>query len=186
MKHHLASVSLLAAIAAPAVGWPLAWADPVPSVSISLDDGARETTPGAENTYTLRLSNQGGDRLKRVLLVQSLPPSMTFVKADAGGHVEQGKVAWTVNVPPEKDTIVHVSARVGAVAGAAVQNLATTACARRSATGPVLACATDINTVAPPKETAAWVLPVSLAAAVAAGLATAALLFRRGRRGRPI
>lgn len=182
MKHHLASVSLLAAIAAPAVGWPLAWADPVPSVSISLDDGARETTPGAENTYTLRLSNQGGDRLKRVLLVQSLPPSMTFVKADAGGRVERDKVAWTVNVLPRKETVVHLSARVGAVAGAAeARNLATTACARRSAAGPVLVCATDVNTVASP-ETTDWVLPISLAAAAAAGLATTAFLLRRRRR----
>ncbi|WP_329087866.1 MULTISPECIES: hypothetical protein [unclassified Streptosporangium] len=186
MKRHLASVGLLAAIAAPALGWPTAWADPVPSVSISLDDGARDTTPGAENTYTLRLSNQGTARLKRVLLVQSLPPSMTFVKADAGGHVEQDKVAWTVNVPPEKDTIVHLSARVGAVAGAAVQNLATTACARRSATGPVLVCATDINTVTPPEKTAGWVLPVSLASAAVAGLATTALLLRRRRRVQPV
>jgi|GEM_PF-5135176 len=186
MKYHLASVSLLTAIAAPTVGWPLAWADPIPSVSISLDDGARETTPGAENTYTLRLSNQGTDRLKRVLLVQSIPPSMTFVKADAGGRMKRGKVAWTVNVPPEKETVVHVSTRVGAVAGATVRDLATTACARRGATGPVLVCATDINTVTPPEKTAAWLLPVSLVSATAAGLATALFLFRRGRRGRVV
>ncbi|MFF3437657.1 hypothetical protein [Streptosporangium sp. NPDC002721] len=182
MKRHLASAGLLAAIAAFPVGGPFAWADPVPSVSISLDDGAREITPGAENTYTLRISNQGTSQLRRVLLVQSLPPSMTFVKADAGGRVKQGKVAWTVNVPPQKDTVVHMSARVGAVAGAALRNLATTACARRSATGPVLVCATDINTVAVPEKTADWVLPVSLACAVAAGLATGALLLRRRRR----
>ncbi|MEU8384405.1 hypothetical protein [Streptosporangium sp. NPDC048865] len=186
MKRHLASAGLLAAVAvvaAPAAGQPLAWADPVPSVSISLDDGARETAPGAENTYTLRVSNQGTSQLKRVLLVQSLPPSMTFVKADAGGRVKQGKVAWTVNVPPQKDAVVHVSARVGAVAGAAVRNLATTACARRSATGPVLVCATDINTVAlPEEETAGWVLPFSLASAVVAGLVTGAFLLRRRRR----
>lgn len=186
MKRHLASVCLLAAIAAPAVGYPLAWADPVPSVSISLDDGARETTPGAENTYTLRISNQGTAQLRRVLLVQSLPPSMTFVKADAGGEVKQGKVAWTVNVPPQKDAIVHVSARVGAVAGAAMRNLATTACARRSATGPVLVCATDINTVAVPEKTADWVLPVSLASAAVAGLITGAFLLRRRRRVQPV
>jgi len=124
--------------------------------------------------------------LKRVLLVQSLPPSMIFVKADAGGRVEQDKVAWTVNVPPRKDAVVHLSTRVGAVAGAEVRDLATTACARKSATGPVLICATDINTVAWP-ETADWVLPVSLASAAVAGLATTAfLLHLRRRRTRQI
>ncbi|WP_326646149.1 hypothetical protein OG884_15990 [Streptosporangium sp. NBC_01755] len=185
MKRHLASVGLLTAIAVPALGWPPAWGDPVPSLSISLDDGTRETAPGAESTYTLRISNQGTTRLRRILLVQSLPPSMTLVKADAGGHVEQGKVAWTVNVLPRKDTVVHLSARVGAVAGAQVRDLATTACARRSAAGPVLVCATDVNTVALP-ETTDWVLPISLASAAAAGLATTAfLLHRRRRRAQP-
>ncbi|MEV4379410.1 hypothetical protein [Streptosporangium sp. NPDC049644] len=182
MKRHLASLSLLTAVAVPAVGWQPAWGDPVPSLSISIDDGMRDTAPGAESTYTLRVSNQGTTRLRRILLVQSLPPSMTFVKADAGGRVERDKVAWTVNVLPRKETVVHLSARVGAVAGAAeARNLATTACARRSAAGPVLVCATDVNTVASP-ETTDWVLPISLASAAAAGLATTAFLLRRRRR----
>ncbi|MER6170631.1 hypothetical protein [Streptosporangium sp. NPDC001681] len=181
MKRRLASLSLLTAVAVPAAGWQPAWDDPVPSLSISLDDGTRDTTPGAENTYTLRINNQGTTRLRHILLVQSLPPSMTFVKADAGGRVEQGKVAWTVNVLPRKETVVHLSARVGAVAGAQVRDLATTACARRSAAGPVLVCATDVNTVASP-ETTDWVLPISLASAAAAGLATAGFLLRRRRR----
>ncbi|GAA3096992.1 hypothetical protein GCM10017600_02210 [Streptosporangium carneum] len=156
-------------------------ADPPPAISVSLDDGVRRAAPGSESVYTLRIVNQGATALEGVTLAQTLPSSLIFVSADAGGRVQEGKVSWTVDVPAKRETVVHLSVRVGVVAAGETPNLATTACARRGG-GPVLVCATDIDTLVPEKRSPRWLLPVSLLAG--GGLAVGVFLVRRRRHRR--
>ncbi|MEV7008481.1 hypothetical protein [Streptosporangium sp. NPDC051022] len=177
-----ASAALFAAAVLAPGGLP-AWADPPAAISIILDDGVRQAAPGSESTYTLRVSNRGDTALEGITLAQTLPPSLFFVSADAGGRAQDGTVSWTVDVPAGRETVVHLSARVGDPTADEVPNLATTACARRGDGGPVLVCATDIDTMVIQEERSPrWLLPLSLV--VGGALVGIVFLIRRRRRHR--
>jgi uncharacterized repeat protein (TIGR01451 family) len=119
---------------------------PAPLLSISVGSGQRAVRLGSGYRYTVALRNDGPVTVRGLTIQLMLPPSVRFSAADSGGRLRDGRVRWTVDLPPSRQAVVHADVRA-ATAPAGPLRLAATACAAQGTSGLPLVCGTGVTGV---------------------------------------
>ncbi|MBL8056754.1 MAG: DUF11 domain-containing protein [Anaerolineales bacterium] len=101
-----------------------------PDLQISKSDGVTVAVPGQTLTYTLTITNAGGQDAAGVLITDTLPAHTVFVAASDGGLAAGGVITWpAVSLAGGASLTRTVTARVSAPAPAGVTTLVNTAVA---------------------------------------------------------
>ncbi|GAA3136217.1 hypothetical protein [Streptosporangium carneum] len=119
---------------------PVKAAEPVPKLSIAVDNGRTTAKEGDRLTYTITVDNVGTTDVDDLRLVQTMPAGLKFVSADGHGTAKEGQVAWTVDLPAGKNATFHTKAQVLATPQDLLR-LATVACASTESGGRPIVCA---------------------------------------------
>jgi uncharacterized repeat protein (TIGR01451 family) len=176
------------------LGWGAPFAVAAPQLSIAVDNDHTTVQPGDSLDYAITIRNLGANDVNSLHITQSVATGLTFDSADSSGRLADGNVAWTLDVPPNDSATVHSTMTVGKTSPDLLR-IATVACARTTANGAPLVCASHFARL-PAKGAAtsgassgiggrlSWYLGggAILLAAVAAG---AILLTRRRRASSP-
>jgi uncharacterized repeat protein (TIGR01451 family) len=114
---------------------------PEPQLSIAIDNGQTSAAAGDDLSYTITVTNLGPDRVRDLVVTQTMPAGLRFESADAGGALHGDAVTWKVEVKTGGKAVVH-SAGVVAGAPADTLRLASVACALVNVRRPPVVCAT--------------------------------------------
>lgn len=115
-----------------------------PQLSISVDDGQPSATAGDTLSYTLTVTNLGTERIKNLLVTQTVPATSRLVSADSRGVKTKTDVTWKVNLDATAKVVLHTKLAVLSSPDE-VLRFATIACAKVSAKSAPLVCASDSN-----------------------------------------
>lgn len=115
-----------------------------PQLSIAVDDGLTTAVAGDKLAYTLTVTNLGTERVRDLLVTQTVPAGSTLVSKDSGGKESAGTVTWKVDLDATKVKTFSLSLEVDSTPDE-VLRLATVACARLTTKSPPLVCASDSN-----------------------------------------
>jgi uncharacterized repeat protein (TIGR01451 family) len=164
-----------------------------PQLSIAIDNGRTSTSAGDTPTYTITVRNLGTTDVDGLEVTQSVPPGLRFESADPAATAQTGSVGWTLDLKAAGAATFHTTMTV-LQTPAELLRLATVACARTSADGPPIVCASHSDQLpaganaqagraasgpaAPSPGPNRWYLAGGAVLAVAA-LALAALMLRR-------
>lgn len=174
-------------------------AETPPGLSITIDNGATETAPNSEVTYSTTLANSGTKSVVATIVV-SVPAFATITKAPEG-KIDGVDATWTVTVKPGAKKSVSTTAHIGVIpegeyrttvlASVYLGKTATGAPVIRSADADKIPGVADpvVGTAKSSQVTSAnttgqnWILPTAIG--VGAGIvvvAAAALIIARRRR----
>ena len=139
----LAAVGMaaLVAVATPAYGLaPATPVDPGPQLSINLDNGKTSAVDGDKLDYVITIHNLGTDDVAGLLVNQSLPAGLEFGSADSGGAAGADDVNWTLDLKATPDgDLSHLDDGRRHTRRVAAPGFV--ACARSTADGPPIVCA---------------------------------------------
>jgi uncharacterized repeat protein (TIGR01451 family) len=125
-------------------------------LSIAISNGRKRVKAGDSITYTVSVTNQGTAAVKRLRVVQSVPPGLTFRSADQDGTADRSGVHWDVDLKVA-GKVTRRSTMTVTKTPSQLLRLATVACASMSIKAPPIVCAADSD-----------VLPAGAAAQAAA------------------
>ncbi|MFB9370755.1 hypothetical protein [Kitasatospora albolonga] len=161
-------------------------ADPLPRISVTLDDGRDRARPGDHLTWTVTVHNLGHTRLDGLRVTQQLPAASAPVPSLSGdaapaATVTDGTAVWDgVALEPDATRTLRISAALGDDASAPARS-ASTACVHTTGAAAPLACATDLDLLAAAPPAGTWSVPAVAAAVGGLGLAAFVLVLRRRR-----
>ena len=112
-----------------------------PQLSIAIDNGRTSTTIGDILDYVITVQNLGTADVDGLFIAQSVPSGLDFGTADAGGTADASAVAWNLDLKATTTATFHTTMTVTATP-AELLRLASVVCARTTADGPPIVCAT--------------------------------------------
>jgi uncharacterized repeat protein (TIGR01451 family) len=123
----------------------------VPALVLSKVDAGAPVGPSSNVTYTLTLRNIGNAAATGVTITDPVPANTSFVSADNGGTVGDGKVTWSgLSVPAGGSVTVHMTVSIADAIKNKVKSIVNDGVRATSAEGPFTTGSPFVTPIAPP------------------------------------
>jgi uncharacterized repeat protein (TIGR01451 family) len=123
----------------------------VPALVLSKVDANQPVGPATSVDYTLTLRNIGNASATGVEITDPIPANTSFVSADAGGSLVNGKVTWSgITIPAGGSVTVHFSVNIASALKNKVKSIVNDGFTATSAEGPFTTGSPVVTPIANP------------------------------------